>query len=284
MPISCIVITVVAVIVVAAVLKWQRCTFYFSRHSRLVVFVSGFAFEVVAIARWQEWQPWSSVLAGVGGSVLATVLVGLLGSDADEVYQAFLRHGVTRFYPDRDQSHIDWVDKLREAKHRCILLGQALGGWTIDHSFHHALLERVRAGVGVEIFFLDPNGAAAKVRAAEDKKNIKPLLSRTRASIREVWAIREELDPVLRGRLKVYVYEATPSLGLNWFDTTMFVTHYLGGMTNRTSPLLKVEYRPGPETLYAVYEENVGAIRDSFSTMISDTNCANYMNEGPDAQ
>ena len=124
MPVSCTVTVVVAMIVVAAVLKWQRCTFYFSRHSRLVVLVSGFVLEICAIARWEEWQPWSSVLAGVGGSVLATVLVGFLGSDADEVYQAFLRHGVTRFYPNREQSHVDWVGKLSEAKHQCILFGQ----------------------------------------------------------------------------------------------------------------------------------------------------------------
>lgn len=284
MPISYIVILVVAAVAVAAIVKWQRCAFYFSRNSRLIVLVSGLVLEVVAIARWQEWQPWSSVFAGVGGSVLATVLVGVLGSDADESYQGFLQHGVTRFYPSRDQSHVDWVSKLREVKHRCILLGQAHGGWANDHNFRSVLLERVSAGVAVEIFFLDPTCSAAKVRAAEDKKNIKPLLSRTRASIREVWTIREGLSPESKIRLKLYVYDATPSLGLNWFDSTMFVTHYLGGMTNLTSPLLQVEYRPAPDTLYAVYEENVGVIRNNFSTMITDANFANYTSEGPDAK
>jgi len=282
MPVSCTVTVVVAMIVVAAVLKWQRCTFYFSRHSRLVVLVSGFVLEICAIARWEEWQPWSSVLAGVGGSVLATVLVGFLGSDADEVYQAFLRHGVTRFYPNREQSHVDWVGKLSEAKHQCILFGQAHGGWFKDDNFRPTLLDRVRAGVGVEMFFLDPMGNAAKVRAAEDKKNIEPLLRRTKACITVAWEIRNELDPDLRKWLKLYVYDATPTLGLNWFDTTMFVTHYLGGMTNRTSPLLRVEYRPGPDTLYAVYEQNVRTIRDNFSEMLSDTNFAKYTSEGPD--
>ena len=134
------------------------------------------------------------------------------------------------------------------------------------------------------MFFLDPMGDAAKVRATEDRKNIEPLLSRTRACISVVWAIRNELDLELRERLKLYVYDATPSLGLNWFDTTMFVTHYLGGMTNRTSPLLRVEYRPGTDTLYAVYEQNVKAIRDNFSDMITDANSAKYTSEGPDVQ
>ena len=276
MPVSCIVIVIVAAILVAVIIQWQRCMFYFNRSSRLIVLGSGLALEVVAIARWGEWQPWSSVFAGVGGSVLATVLVGFWALDADEAYQAFLQHGVTRFYPDREQSHVDWVGKLREAKHRCILLGQAHGGWSNDRTFRPALLDRVRAGVGVEIFFLDPTGDAARVRAAEDRKNIEPLLSRTKASISVVWAIRKELDQQLRDRMRLYVYNATPSLGLNWFDTTMFAAHYLGGLTNSTSPLLRVEYRPGPDTLYAVYEENVEVIRDNFSTMITDANVAKY--------
>lgn len=41
----------------------QRFAFYFARTYRLTVFVSGLALEVVAIAKWEDWQPWSSVLA-----------------------------------------------------------------------------------------------------------------------------------------------------------------------------------------------------------------------------
>jgi hypothetical protein len=109
MPTTCIVIGIIAAIVVAAV-KWPRFTFYFDRNYRLIVFVSGFVMEVGAIARWDEWQPWSSILAGVGGSVLATVLVGFLGPDGDKVYQTFLRLGVTEFYSSRNRFQDDeWV-------------------------------------------------------------------------------------------------------------------------------------------------------------------------------
>jgi hypothetical protein len=274
---------VAAVMLVLVAVNWRRVEFYFSRSSRLIAFFSGFALEIFALARWSDWQPLSSIFAGVGGSVLAAVLIGFLSSDADKAYQMFLRSGVTRFYPNREQSGIDWIAKLRETKHQSTLLGQALGRWSNDRNFRSTLVDRVQAGVSVEFYFLNPEGNAAKVRANEDKKNIEPLVRRTKASIKEVWKIRSELeDPKCRERLKLYVYDATPSLGLNWFDKTMFATHYLGGMTNLTSPLLQVEDRPGPDTLYAVYHENVKAIQ-ALSTPITDANVREYT-EGPDVQ
>ena len=80
------------------------------------------------------------------------------------------------------------------------------------------------------------------------------------------------------------MYEATPSLGLTWIDGTMFVTHYLAGSINRTSPLLRIESRLGSDTLYAVYAENVRKIRDDFSTRITNENVAQYRAEGADGQ
>lgn len=210
--------------------------------------------------------------------------MGLLGPDGDKVYQAFLRLGVTEFYSSRKRVPDDhWVSWLRQAQQRFIQLGQANGNWCKDREFHAALLERVKAGVDVEIFFLDPTGPAAGVRSNEDRQNITPLLPRIRASIRDVWSIRQELSHELRNRLKLYVYNATPSLGLTWIDNTMVVTHYLAGLINLTSPALRVEYRPGYDTLHAVYEENVEEIRKHFSTPITVDNIAQYMPEATDA-
>jgi hypothetical protein len=260
----------------------QRCSFFFERKYSATVSFTGLVLEIVGLVTWTKWQPVSSVLAGVGGSVLATMLVAFFGPDGDRVYQTFLRLGVTEFYPDRKKFE-DWVGKLHDVRHRCILLGQALGGWADDRDFRSALLERIRDGVEVEIFFLNPTKDAAKVRATEDRKNIRgPLLSRIRASIREVWALRGQLDEESRGRLKIYVYNATPSLGLNWFDTTMYVTHYLGGLMNLTAPLLRVEYRPGPDTLYGRYEASVNEIRQNFSIQLADENFGEYTSEEAD--
>jgi hypothetical protein len=248
--------------------------------------VCGIVLEVGAIAKWEEWQPWSSVLAGVGGSVLATVLVGFLGSDGDKVYQAFLRLGVTEFYSSRNRfEDTEWVTWLRQAQHKCVLLGQAHGKWCTDRGFRPALLERVKAGVIVEIFFLDPTGSAAKVRSDEDEQNITPLLPRIRASITVLWNIRQELGAEEKERLKLYVYNATPSLGLTWIDNRMLVTHYLPTIMNLTSPALRVEYKPASDTLYAVYEDNMQGIhKEKFSTLITDANFDKYTNEGADVR
>src|ERR1700674_1420136 len=261
MPATCIVIIIVATTVIVAI-KWPRCTFYFGRSSRLIILMSGVVLESLALAKWDDWQPWSSIFAGVGGSVLATVLVGIMGSDGDKLYQTFLRLGVTDFHGNRNKVDDDyWVIWLRQAKRHWVQLGQANGNWFKDSHFRPALLERVKAGVHVEIFFLDPTGDAAAVRAREDLQNITPLLTRIKASIRVAWAIRQELDYEARERLKLYVYNATPSLGLTWIDDRMIVTHYLPANMNLTSPAFQIVSTPASDTFYDVYEDNVKQIR-----------------------
>jgi hypothetical protein len=194
------------------------------KKSRVIVLASGIVLEVLALAKW-DWQPWSGICAGVGGSVLATVLVGIMGSEGDKLYQTFLRLGVTDFHGNRNKVADDyWVAWLRLARRHWVQLGQANGNWFKDPHFRPALLERVNAGVQVEIFFLNPHSNAAESRAGEDLQNITPLLTRIKASIRVAWAIRQELDYAARERLKLYVYNATPSLGLTWIDDKMIVT------------------------------------------------------------
>ena len=216
--------------------------------------------------------------------MLATVLVSLGGPAGDPVYQTFLRLGVTDFYSNRDNYPKErWVGLLRQAQHECILLGQAHGEWCADRDFSRTLAERVRAGVKVQIFFLDPTGSAAALRHNEDRERLKPLKPRIRASIQAVWNIREGLEAAAKQRLDLYVYNATPSLGLTWIDETMFVTHYLSGFINLTSPLLRVEFRPTSNTLFTVYMENVKEIRNHFSTPITQENIARYLPEDPNA-
>ncbi len=260
---------------------WCRCTFFFSQRYWLLVTVFGLILLAVAFVTWKSWEPWSAMLAGVGGSVLATVIVSFWGPGGDEVYQSFLKLGVTEFYPDRDTFR-GWVPWLREAKRHCVLLGHSHGGWCNDEGFRPALLERVQAGVKVEIFFLDPTSPAAEVRAAEDTKNIEPVLPRTRKSIRAAWEIRRELAAP-KGKLTLYVYTATPSLGLTWIDDTMLVTHYLAGSNNKTSPAFRARYVGVSDSLYAVYENNVEKIRSKFSTEITEENLGQYTEE-PHAQ
>jgi len=204
---------------------------------------------------------------------------------AEEAYQRFLRVGVTNFYANRRQvPNDDWVNWLKDAQHRCILLGQAHGEWCLDPRFRPALIDRLRNRVQIEMFFLKPDGLAAQLRHKEDSTGLRNTERRIQGSLREVWEIRNSLEPSLRSHLKVYVYDATPSLGVTWIDNFMVVTHYLASRTNLTSPCLVVESGPGSDTLYAVYAENVDGIRTNFSEEITDGNIETFAPEERDGQ
>jgi hypothetical protein len=196
------------------------------------------------------WIGRAGRLPGMGSSSPATVPDA---RKAEEAYQRFLRVGVTNFYANRKQvPNDDWVNWLKHAQHRCILLGQAHGEWCLDPGFRPALIDRLRNRVQIEMFFLKPDGLAARLRHAEDSTGLRNTKLRIQRSLREVWEIRNSLEPSLRGHLKLYVYDATPSLGATWIDDFMVVTHYLASRTNLTSPALVVEPRPGSDNLTIV--------------------------------
>jgi len=138
--------------------------------------------------------------------------------------------------------------------------------------------------VKIEISFLDPTCDAAKVRAEEDSRRANQLKPRIRDSIQQIWNIRQGLEAEVRSGLTLYTYHATPSLGLTWVDDFMLVTHYLAGSINKTAPLLRVQFRPMPHTLFAVYEGNVKEIRERFSKEITQENVARYLPEDANAQ
>jgi hypothetical protein len=130
------------------------------------------------------------------------------------------------------------------------------------------------------MFFLDPTKPAAETRAREDKgRDTRRTISE---SIQFVWALRSNLEGPLKERLKLYVYEATPSCGVVWIDSFMVVTHYLPGSANVTSPSLLV--RPvsgasGRPDLYEVYARNVKTIETpQFSTPLTEENVNSYIN------
>lgn len=202
---------------------------------------------------------------------------------AEEAYQRFLRVGVTNFYANRKQVPNDhWVNWLKSAKRRCILLKQAHGEWCYDPGFRPALVDRLTNRVQIEMFFLNPEGLALRLRQTEDSIGERNTKERIQRSLREVWRIRSSLEPSVRGYLKLYVYDATPSLGVTWIDDVMLVTHYLASRTNRTSPALEVELRPGSDNLYAVYAQNVDGIRAHFSKEITNDNIESFAPEERD--
>lgn len=256
----------------------RRVRFFFTLNHSHGIFWAGLGLAILGGALWQSAPRFAGVLAGIGGSILATVIVTLLSPATEEVYQSFLRLGVTRFWANRSMVESDqWVKWLRQAQMRFILLGHAHGEWLNDDGFKPALIERLNAGKTVEIFFLDPNGDGAALRQKEEKEK-RDTQDTIRRSINALWKISKSLDAGARRKLTIYVYDSTPSLGVTWIDNWMLVTHYLAGSINRTSPALRVEAQPGATCPYAVYEYNVNHIRDR-STIVTPENIHEYSNE-----
>ena len=255
----------------------RRCEFFFKAKYWPVVGLVGLLCEAVAAALVKPYPLWAGALGGIGGSILATVLVSFAGPAGEKVYQNFLALGVEDFYPSRSHFPTDrWVNWLQEATLHCTLLGQAHGEWCNDPGFKPALTDRLRAGVRVDIFFLEPTGKAVESRKQEDSQGSRDTVARIERAIHIMWSIREELDPAISERLTLYVYDATPSVGVTWIDNSMLITHYLAGSVNLTSPALLVEPRPGSKSVYSVYEENVKRIRENFSKKITRDNVNSF--------
>lgn len=211
----------------------------------------------------------TTILISVGTSLIAAAVVTYLSPISREVYQKFVGLGISDVFPSRDDiPKRHWCGWIRQAKHRCVLLGIANNNWCGDGDFEPSLLKAVRSGVEMKILFLSPLGNAVKTRANEDnRRDLAPVI---RSSIRFVWEhIRSKLDkePDAQNLLQVYVYDATPSSGMTWIDDRfMVVTHYLAGFANVTSPALivkPVQDDPDARDLYRTYEENAEEILKS---------------------
>jgi hypothetical protein len=218
------------------------------------------------------WPYRAAVLSGIGGSIAAAALVSGLSPLNDELFQEFRALGIKRSFFYRTKIDDDqWCRWLREARVHCTLLGIAHHKWCEDGSFPDALRDCLNRGVQVKFLFLDPTSEVARQRAREDVRAARNTIQEIQDSIRFVWNLREGLTPEARERLRLYVYNATPSSGTQWFDNFMIVTHYLAGFPNVTSPALLVESvktEPGSRNLYDIYIENVRKVEERFSTAV----------------
>lgn len=224
---------------------------------------------------------WSAMLSSVGSSIMATILVWLMTPTNEEAYEEFLSLGISKAYPSRGKvESTQWVKWLGSAKRKCVLLGTSHSKWCTDAAFKGALEDRLHNGVDVVILFLDPIKSAVKVRAKEEATG-RDTVHEIKTAIHVLSTIRTNLPPASRTRLKLYVYEATPSMGVTWIDDRfMVVSHILAGSLNVTSPCLLLEpgrYHSEDKGLYETYAKNVQSIETEFSTEITDANVNNYL-------
>lgn len=264
---------------------WHAILSYLRRNSQAAAFVTGLLLSVGGAIAWyySKIGPISgSLLIGIGASVIAAAIVAYLSPFSEFAYRRFISLGIEKVWPSREAvEKREWVDWLNRTNDTCTLLGIAHGNWCKDQRFAPALRDRLQHGVRVKILFLDPNSSAAPLRAREEgsKRDTRDAI---RDSIKTIWEFRQSLEAGSRNRLRVYVYDATPSCGLTWMDEFMIVTHYLAGLPNLTSPALLVKpAQIGMGTsLYDIYAENVQNIEKA-STEVDDKNIQRFLPQGP---
>lgn len=214
---------------------------------------------------------------GIGNSLIAGSVAAFLSPVHDQMYQKFLALGIRDMWPSRrDVPPDNWCKWLAETCHSCTLLGVAHGEWRKDEKFEPALRNCLdKKHVEVRILFLDPNSKLAEARAKEEQRDTPDTI---RMSIKIMWNdIRSHLRSELQERLRLYVYDSTPSSGATWVDDFMIVTHYLAGFPNRTSPAFKVE-NLRTECLFEVFKGNIEKIMQQASTVeITEENIAKYI-------
>ena len=258
-----------------------RASSFLRRYSQAVVLSVGLAIAIGAAILWYANKIGvilGPLFVGIGSSVIAAAITAYFAPFNESAFRRFISLGIGKVWPSRTAvPERDWVDSLNMAKYRCTLLGVAHSNWCKDERFQPALRDRLEQGVHVDILFLKPDSLPAEVRAREDgnRRNTKETIKQ---SIECMWSFREELAPQDRQRLRLYVYDATPSCGLMWVDDYMIVTHYLAGLPDLTSPAVRLEpAQIGTGGLFDVYAKNLEKILGGMSEEIDDRNIQQFL-------
>jgi Domain of unknown function (DUF5919) len=264
--------------------SYERAKSFLRRYSQGASLTVGLALAIVFAFLWYRntvGPILGSLFIGIGASIIAATIVAYFSPFNESAYRRFISLGIDNTWSSRETvPERIWVDWIRHAKQTCTLLGVAHGNWCDDPGFEPALRDRLRKGVWVKILFLDPNGAAADLRAREEGrgKHQRDTKEKIRGSIIRIWRFRESLEPGVIGRLRIYVYDATPSCGLTWVDDQMIVTHYLAGSVDLTSPAILLKpAKMGTGGLFDVYAKNVDKIETEWSIELDDRNIHQYL-------
>lgn len=222
-------------------------------------FIFGLVAEVVMLSIGRNHPLWQGFFGGVGTSLMAASVFGLLTGMRQEYELQFSSLGIRRIYTHRDTvPDPQWCEWLRGARRQCMLLGVAHSKWARDDAFPEAVRAVVRRReVPIKVFFLDPTGRTAAVRSAEEmREGGRNTVTTIRGAIDRMWRLRQTLDPAEQVFFQLFVYEGTIT-GTTWIDDFMIVTHYLAGSANVTAPALRIDSTGGDHDLYEVYKGNV---------------------------
>jgi hypothetical protein len=263
---------------------YQRVKSLLVRYSQRTSLVVGLIVATSSAVLWYNNKVGpivGSLFIGIGSSVIAAAIVAFLSPFSEYAFRRFIALGIDKVWSSRETvPEHNWVQWVREAENSCILLGVAHGNWFDDDGFRPALIDRLKHGVSVKILFLNPNKPAAEIRAREEArgKHHRDTIQKIKNAIQRAWEIRETLEPGVKKRLRLYVYEATPSCGLTWVDDRMIVTHYLAGLVDLTSPAVLLKpAQIGMGGLFDVYAKNFAKIETEWTTELDERNIEQFV-------
>ncbi|MFF4879832.1 DUF5919 domain-containing protein [Micromonospora sp. NPDC000668] len=207
---------------------------------------------LMLLAAWRSTGFLSDLLLNLGASVvLAAISYVIFDPLFEEARKA------------RVQEHLSFdqqafVTRLQRAGRRVRILDT----WTIllEQRHREETLAAVRAaltnGSQVQLLLLDPDCTAAQQRSEELERQRVNVPRQIRTNLRHLAAFSDALDPRLRHRLQVRLYDASPSIQLYQWDGRALISFFPIGKLSFNVPQLEVDMdSPWGGFVHARFEE-----------------------------
>ncbi|GAB3937743.1 DUF5919 domain-containing protein [Micromonospora vulcania] len=211
----------------------------------------GFA-VVMLLAAWLSTGFLSDLLLNLGASVvLAAISYVIFDPLFEEARKA------------RVQEHLSFDQQAFVARlHRAARRVRILDTWTIllEQRYREETLAAIRSalanGAQVQLLLLDPDCAAAQQRSEELERQRVDVPRQIRTNLRHLTAFQDALDPRLRHRFQVQLYDASPSIQLYQWDGRALISFFPIGKLSFNVPQLEVDMdSPWGGFVHARFEE-----------------------------
>ncbi|MFY1614985.1 hypothetical protein [Micromonospora sp. WMMD736] len=207
---------------------------------------------VMLLAAWRSTGFLSDLLLNLGSSVVLAAISYVI---FDPLFEEARRARV--------QEHLSFdqaafVTRLR----RCTRRVRILDTWTIllEQRHREETFDAVRAALGngahVQLLLLDPDCTAAQQRSEELERQRVDVPRQIRTNLRHLAAFADTLDPAVRHRLQVRLYDASPSIQLYQWDSRALISFFPIGKLSFNVPQLEVDMdSPWGGFVHARFEE-----------------------------
>lgn len=207
---------------------------------------------VMLLSAWRSTGFVSDLLLNLGASVVLAAISYVI---FDPLFEEARRARV--------QEHLSFDQKaFVERLCRTARRARILDTWTIllEHRHRDETLRAVRAaltnGTQVQLLLLDPDCTAAQQRTEELERQRVDVPRQIRANLRHLVAFQETLEPRLRARFQVRVYDASPSIQLYQWDGHALISFFPIGKLSFNVPQLEVDMdSPWGGFVHARFEE-----------------------------